>query len=108
VGPDLSNVIHRDYGSVLKDLLEPSAAINPDHPAYLVKLKDGDVLAGVILRSTPEALELATAKGDPVRVERARIDKLEPSRLSIMPEGLLKALSPAELRDLMTFLLLTK
>jgi putative heme-binding domain-containing protein len=108
VGPDLSNLVHRDYASVLKDVLEPSAAINPDHPAYVIRLKDGDVLSGVIVKSTPEALELATAKGDPVRVERARIERLEPSKLSIMPEGLLKALNSAELRDLMTFLLSTK
>src|SRR6185503_13259562 len=31
VGPDLSNLLHRDYASVRKDLEFPNAAINPDH-----------------------------------------------------------------------------
>jgi len=31
--PDLSNLFHRDYASVLKDVTQPSAAINPDHLA---------------------------------------------------------------------------
>ena len=31
IGPDLSNLIYRDYASVYKDITEPSAAINPDH-----------------------------------------------------------------------------
>ena len=29
-GPDLSNLIHRDRDSVLHDILQPSATINPD------------------------------------------------------------------------------
>ena len=29
VGPDLSSLIHRDYASVRKDILEPNAALNP-------------------------------------------------------------------------------
>src|SRR5262249_20279424 len=31
IGPDLSNLIHRDYDSVLRDIRFPSVAINPDH-----------------------------------------------------------------------------
>ncbi|MDB6109419.1 MAG: hypothetical protein JWR69_1169, partial [Pedosphaera sp.] len=29
IGPDLSNLIYRDYVSVLRDIMEPSAALNP-------------------------------------------------------------------------------
>src|SRR5206468_541434 len=47
IGPDLSNLVHRDYQSVLKDVREPSAALNPDHIAYTFELDDGRVLTGV-------------------------------------------------------------
>jgi len=30
IGPDLSNLVHRDYASVLRDVTQPSFAINPD------------------------------------------------------------------------------
>ena len=36
VGPDLNNLVHRDYASVLRDIAEPSAAINPDAVGYTV------------------------------------------------------------------------
>ena len=36
IGPDLSNLIHRDYVSVLRDIHSPSAAINPDYITYFV------------------------------------------------------------------------
>ncbi|MBO0699025.1 MAG: c-type cytochrome, partial [Zavarzinella sp.] len=41
IGPDLSNLVHRDYHSVLRDIAEPSYAINPDYIAYRVDLNDG-------------------------------------------------------------------
>ena len=48
VGPDLSNLIHRDYASVLKDIRDPSSAINPDHLAYNVELMDGEAITAVL------------------------------------------------------------
>ncbi|HET6406661.1 MAG TPA: c-type cytochrome, partial [Chthoniobacteraceae bacterium] len=36
VGPDLGNLVHRDYASVLIDIADPNAAINPDAAGYSV------------------------------------------------------------------------
>jgi putative heme-binding domain-containing protein len=105
IGADLSNLIHRDYESVMRDIVEPSAAINPDYLAYTVRLKNGDVLAGVVVNSTPEAIVFGTASGETLTVARDRVDVMEPSKVSLMPENLLKGLSKDEIRDLMTFLL---
>ena len=105
-GPDLSNLIHRDYASVLKDIIEPSAAINPDHLAYQVELTDGDVLTGVLVKDSPSEIQLGDASGATVPLLRTRIKTLKPAVLSIMPEGLLTGLTPKDQKDLMTFLLL--
>jgi len=105
IGPDLSNVIHRDYASVMTDILRPSAAINPDHLAYSVRLNSGDVLAGVVVQSSPESFVFGTTSGEQVKVERAKVEAMEPSTISLMPEKLLEGLRPEQIRDLMTFLL---
>lgn len=105
IGPDLSNLVHRDYDSVLKDVLQPSAAINPDYLSYTVRLKSGDVLAGIVVNSTPETLVFGTVTGETVTVPRAKVEVMEPSKISLMPENLLKDLTAEQLRDLMTFLL---
>src|SRR5690606_2603774 len=47
-GPDLSNLVHRDRKSVLKDILEPSATINPDQAGSNIVFKDGGVLSGIV------------------------------------------------------------
>ncbi|MDB6033182.1 MAG: hypothetical protein JWM16_3520, partial [Verrucomicrobiales bacterium] len=105
VGPDLSNLVHRDYASVLKDILEPNAALNPDHIAYEAELKDGEALTGVLQKETDEVVVLAMAGTAPVRVAKTRIQSMKPAGRSLMPEGLGQAVPGTALKDLMAFLL---
>ena len=105
LGPDLSSLTQRDYASVLKDITEPSAAINPDHLAYNLELKDGAAANGVILDDTPEKIVLGQATGQSLVIEKSRISSMKASAVSLMPEGLLKTLSAQQQKDLLTFLL---
>jgi len=105
IGADLSNLVYRDYASVLKDIAEPSAAINPDHLAYNVELTDGSVETGVLLGNAREEVVLGQATGQNLRIPKSRVAKLKASAISVMPEGLLGALVPQQQKDLMTFLL---
>ncbi len=105
VGPDLSNLTQRDYASVYQDVTQPSAAINPDHIAYNIELKDGDSLTAVIAGESDTELVLADATGKKTPLAKTRIASMKPSSISLMPEGLLQNLSPQQVRDLMTFLL---
>jgi len=105
VGPDLNNLVHRDYASVLRDVAEPNAVINPDAVAYTVSLRGDEPLTGVRVGEDETTLSLAQAGGKVTKLRKSDILKVEPMTLSLMPEGIDKALTPAELRDLMTYLL---
>jgi putative heme-binding domain-containing protein len=107
VGPDLSNLVHRDYASVLKDIREPNAAINPDHIAYNVELSDSEPLTAVLKTDSAEQLSFADASGRTVRIARKHLKSITPATLSLMPEGLWAALTAQQQKDLMTFLLTT-
>ena len=104
IGPDLSNLIHRDYASVLRDIVNPSFAINPDYISHIVALKDGHVLTGV-LREEEGQLILGDEKGNSTKLNRAEIDQMKPAQVSVMPTGLHEKLTKEQLRDLMTYLL---
>ncbi len=106
VGPDLSNLVQRDYDSVYRDISQPSAAMNPDYLAYTVLLTDGRVMTGVVHSETKERLHLADNTGKLTEVPRSDIEKIAASKTSVMPEELLKKLNDQQLRDLMTFLLI--
>ncbi len=104
IGPDLSNLVHRDYTSVLRDIHTPGAAINPDFIAHNVALADGRVLQGT-LHTEGDRLIVGDTTGRRLVVDRAQVETTSPSSSSIMPEGLDTALGPEKLRDLLTFLL---
>ena len=104
IGPDLSNLIHRDYESVRRDIRLPSATIHPDYLTCLVEMKDGRVLTGVP-RTEGDDLIIGDTQGREYRIRRSDVEALHPSALSIMPEGLEKTVGPERMRDLLTFLL---
>jgi putative heme-binding domain-containing protein len=104
IGPDLSNLVHRDYHSVLRDIAEPSYAINPDHITYRVDLLDGRTITGSI-RTQADKLLIGDETGKVTTVNRADVEAMAASTKSIMPDGLPKNLGPEKLKDLMAFLL---
>lgn len=106
VGPDLSNLIHRDLASVMKDIQQPSAAINPDLVPYNVELTDGESVTGVAVGGGEGEVSFADVTGKTIVIPKGRIASMRPSAVSLMPEGLLQNLSAQQEKDLLTFLLL--
>lgn len=104
IGPDLGNLIHRDYASVMRDLQNPGFAINPDYVSQVIVLKDGRVLTGV-LRTDGEQWILGDTQGRSTVLDRSQIEEIKPSAVSVMPQGIPEKLSPEQLRDLLTYLM---
>jgi putative heme-binding domain-containing protein len=104
IGPDLSNLVHRDYDSVLRDITHPSYAINPEYIGQKLRLNDGTVWTGV-LRDQGGALLLGTSEGKTIPIAKETIEEMSPSATSTMPTGLMDALSEQERLDLLTYLL---
>lgn len=105
VGADLGNVVHRDYESVLRDLLDPNATINPDTIGYTALLESGKAINGTRIAETDDELQLATPGGKIETIRKSDLESLKPMQTSLMPAGLDKTLSKEEIRDLMTYLL---
>ena len=106
-GPDLSNLVHRDPTSILRDIREPNATLHPDYVTYLVVSKNGTEVTG-FLRSAADrddSIIVFDGKGAETPVARRDIATLQPTGLSLMPAGLLEAIKPAEVKDLLTYLL---
>jgi putative heme-binding domain-containing protein len=102
---DLSNLIQRDRDSVMHDILQPSATINPDQAGSVVKLTDGSTLSGIIRTFNDDTLVLGLPLGVQTKIPRTNVAGTEPLKISLMPAGLGERLDPAKLEDLLTFLL---
>jgi putative heme-binding domain-containing protein len=100
-------LIHRDRDSVLHDILQPSATINPDQAGSLVNLRDGTAHSGIIRTMDAAKLVLALPAGAQVEFPRAKIANTEPLKVSLMPQGVGEQLNAEQMEDLLTFLLVS-
>lgn len=105
VGPDLSSVGAKLGKQALFDAIAmPSAAIAFGYESWLIETKSGDVVTGVIVEETPERLTVRTDATQEVRLKPGDIASRTRSNVSIMPEGLINAMSPQEVADLLEYL----
>jgi putative heme-binding domain-containing protein len=105
VGPDLSTVgARRERRDLLEAIALPSASLARGYESYTLTTTAGKIHTGLIVRQTPETLVLRTPDQTEVRLPRSEIDEMQPSPLSIMPQGLDRTLSPEEFADLLAYL----
>ena len=104
VGPDIADSRTKTLRRLLVDILNPNQAIDNNYINYLVTTKAGKSLTGIITAETASSITLRRAEGQSDLVLRQDIDTIESSGVSLMPEGLEKAISVAEMADLLVFL----
>ena len=103
IGPDLTGADRKNSGFLL-DIIAPSLYIRPEYVAHTMELNDGRTLAGFIVESAEQAVTLLDLAGQRTVAAQEQIKKLEPSPVSLMPEGLLQSLSLQEVRDLFAYM----
>jgi putative heme-binding domain-containing protein len=105
VGPDLS-AIGKKYNrtQLLESLLEPSKLIDASYVTHLVETSRGMTYAGLLVKKTDAEVFLKDAQGKLVAVPMKDVESLSPSRVSMMPELLLRDLTAQEVADLLEYL----
>jgi putative membrane-bound dehydrogenase-like protein len=103
LGPELTGSNRKDLDYLLANIVDPNAIIGRDYLLTIIETKDGRSAAGIIKRETPAAVTLATVTGIETfsRGDIAALNRLE---VSLMPPGLLDALTPEEVVDLIAYL----
>jgi putative heme-binding domain-containing protein len=104
VGPDLTGGGRDNLDYLLENIVDPSAVVTADFRMSVVDLKDGRVLNGLITAKTERTLTLKTMT-ETLTVERGEISAVRESTGSLMPEGLLEALTAEQSCDLIAYLM---
>ena len=108
LGPDLTAAASRLAPSdLLEAIVEPSREISDQYGTSEIALRDGRRLSGRIINYTEQGLVLAENLFDPaqgVRLKESDIVSIVPSKISLMPPGLLDPFSADEILDLLAFL----
>jgi putative heme-binding domain-containing protein len=104
IGPDLTGSGRANLDYLLENIVDPSAVVSADYRMSLVTLEDGRALSGVIAGKDERTLTLRTL-AETMTIDQKEVVKIDTSPLSMMPEGLLLAFPPDQVRDLIAYLM---
>jgi len=108
VGPDITANGRASFEQLLSNTFDPSLIIGPGYHGVTVYDTRGRVLTGLLVEEGPTRVVLKVQGGEQTTIARKAIEKIEYSKLSLMPEGMEKQLSPQEMADLFALLCLDK
>ncbi|MEM6366524.1 MAG: cytochrome C, partial [Planctomycetota bacterium] len=106
VGPDLTT-IHKQAGVdqawLLKHIVNPNAEMAPYYRPQQLLTIDGVVLTGLVVGQEGAKQTYVATDGSTFRVAKEDIEERRELQTSIMPSGLLDAMSAEEIRDLIAY-----
>jgi len=103
MGPELNGIgLKHDRVYLLESLVLPNKAIAPGFEAATIKLKNNNVLNGVVKGETDTELQMMIETG-PLTIPKADIT-LRKASPSPMPDNIAEPLSKRDLRNLVEFL----
>ncbi|HTD88746.1 MAG TPA: heme-binding protein, partial [Candidatus Binatia bacterium] len=109
IGPDLTGVSGRfSVRDLIESIVDPSKEVSDQYAAIVIERNDGTDVTGRIANLSDNNIMVNANMYDPndmVRVNRKDIKSIHPSKVSMMPTGLLNVLKEDEILDLMAFLL---
>jgi putative membrane-bound dehydrogenase-like protein len=103
VGPDLTSADRKNRSFLVTSIVDPSAIIRPEFVAHTVSTTDGRMMTGLIVERSPTAITLLDAKNERTTLAQNKIESLEPSSVSLMPDNILDPLDDQQIRDLFSY-----
>lgn len=110
VGPDLSVIgLSNDRNKLIESILTPSKEIAPAFTTWILTMRDGKTLTGVIVSENFDStITFADADGKRHILKRLDIDERRASPQSLMPDNLHLQMTRREFRDVLAYLLSTR
>ena len=103
VGPELTGANRADLDYILQNVIDPNAVIPNDYRTSTLETKDDRVITGIVTKQDDNAVTIVVP-GETIVVSRKDVQSLVQGEISMMPEGLLTALSEVDVRDLISYL----
>ncbi len=108
VGPDLTPAGHRfNTKDLIETIIDPSKEISDQYEATIFQMEDGRMITGRVANLNGENYMVQEDMIDPGRftnIKVAEIEAMKPSKVSMMPVGLLDTLTKDDILDLLAYL----
>ena len=105
IGPDLSTIGGKlDRQALLDAIVMPSAAIGFGYESWSMDTTTNGTVSGLLVEDTAERVVLKVDATQEIRLTPSAIKSRRPIPISMMPEGLIDAMTPQQIVDLVSFL----
>jgi putative heme-binding domain-containing protein len=104
IGPELTGSDRKNTDWLLTHVVDPNAFIRPEYVNHNIEMKDGRSFTGLLADQNDSSVTVLDAQNQRTVLNRADIQDLAPSSISLMPEGLLEPLQHQQVRDLFKYL----
>ncbi|WP_255037021.1 PVC-type heme-binding CxxCH protein [Lacihabitans soyangensis] len=104
VGPVLTEISRKSKATMLHDILDPNAAVDPKYVNHSLETKSGAIHMGIVANETDKSVTIHKIGGEKVLINKSDIKKFRSMGTSLMMEGFENALSNQEMADLLEFL----
>ncbi|REK11422.1 MAG: dehydrogenase [Planctomycetota bacterium] len=104
VGPNLASLTDYSPQALLTALLDPNKAVEAKYRDYLAVTTSGLSYNGLLASETGNSVTLKGQEGKQQTILRTDLEALQATGKSLMPEGLEKDLSPADLANVIAYL----
>lgn len=105
LGPDLTTNGRASLDQLLSNVFDPNLVIGSAYQTRMVSTDEGRVLTGLLAEENEQRIVLKLPGGKMETIPRDTIEDLVESRVSLMPEGFERQLTPQEVADLFAYLL---
>jgi putative membrane-bound dehydrogenase-like protein len=104
IGPDLTGIRSKyKHADIIESVLYPSKRILDGYQQVFFAIQGEDEVSGIVRTENAEQVTIIDGSGATRVLEKSRITSRRISPVSLMPEGLQTALSPAEFSDLIAY-----
>ena len=103
IGPDLTGYERDNLDFILPAIVDPSLAIREEFIAFNITTHDDQALTGLVTELTKTSVTLLDIAGNKTQLARTAIKDMRASHTSLMPEGLLDAMTEQQVRDLFAY-----
>ncbi len=104
IGPALDGLGLTGTEAILRNVLTPNAAMEGGYRSFRVITRDGRVVQGLLVSQDADAIVIRQPDIADLRIPSRDVAQAGFSTISIMPEGLLEAMTPEEVSDLFAYL----
>ncbi|MFN0075860.1 MAG: PVC-type heme-binding CxxCH protein [Prosthecobacter sp.] len=108
IGPNLSGAGAMGLEAVLRNILTPNAAMEPGYRIFRLELTTGDIVDAFYISEDKQAYVIRQPGQQDRRIPKPEVRSTRYIRRSLMPEGLIDALSETQITDLMSYLMTLK